>query len=981
VITPRATRLVRVQDLRSFRDAITALACDGDPFAVRDRVIVVPTRAAGAHLTRAIEDRLLASRAAVVLPQLTTRDHLYERLADRLPIRPRVLDPFEREALLGAACNAAMADGMIPPFRLRPGLVAEVLKFYDDLRRHENDVASFETRALRVLEPGAEIDRGAERLVHQTRFLVHAFQLFEKACEATGAYDEHRLRDLLRHTGAERPWRHVIVTVRDRAADPHGLWNCDLDLLARLPGLTRLDFVVTDTCLAGTLHERMHRLFPGVEEMRWAADEPRTEPMLIVPARTGVAHVSRDREEEVTDFARRVRATARRPDAPSLDRIALVVRRPLPYVYVAREVLRSAAVPCQMFDALPLAAEPYAAALDLVFACVSGNFARTPLVALLRSPQLHFAQVAANLEGGPSEALTARDLSYLDRDLSEAGYLSGLEGLDAIIANWRNDTRRPSRAVLVGEIAAEVVRELLPLQATASVATHLDTLLAFLERHGSVPGPDDPLRARQLRARAAILAALAAIRAAHAAYDTRPRGFEEVAAMVRRWVEGQTFAPRAGESGVHLVDAESAPYGDFEEVQLGGLIEAEWPDRPRPSIFYSSAVLRELGWPPDQERVDGARNAFVDLLRLPAKRLVVSTFTLEDDAIVASSSFLDAVETSGLEAIEDAAPTDTRVFEWEALGIEPPHLERLDATAAAWARFRIEAPPRTDRYRGATAGHAAASFAVSALERYQDCPFKFFAADVLRLEEAPEDEPTLSPRARGRFIHEVFQQFFGRWGARTITPETLDEARALFRDVAEKQLEKLPPAEASLERTRLFGSAIAMGIGDVVLGIEAARPVAVKERLLEHPLNGDFTLGSSGRRAPIRGVADRIDILDGRRLRVIDYKAGSAPQPKRALQVPVYAMAAAERLAGRDGQPWSVDEAAYVALSGKRPLVPILKAGATDSAAVLNAAGDRVFAILDSIARGEFPPRPHDPIICGWCAYSSVCRKDYVGDE
>jgi ATP-dependent helicase/DNAse subunit B len=43
---------------------------------------------------------------------------------------------------------------------------------------------------------------------------------------------------------------------------------------------------------------------------------------------------------------------------------------------------------------------------------------------------------------------------------------------------------------------------------------------------------------------------------------------------------------------------------------------------------------------------------------------------------------------------------------------------------------------------------------LSALERYQDCAFKYFAADVLKLEDAPDDGTTLSPRARGRFIHE-----------------------------------------------------------------------------------------------------------------------------------------------------------------------------------------------------------------------------------
>ena len=32
----------------------------------------------------------------------------------------------------------------------------------------------------------------------------------------------------------------------------------------------------------------------------------------------------------------------------------------------------------------------------------------------------------------------------------------------------------------------------------------------------------------------------------------------------------------------------------------------------------------------------------------------------------------------------------------------------------------------------------------------------------------------------------------------------------------------------------------------------------------------------------------------------------------------------------------------------------------------------------DQINAGQFPPRPHDPMICSYCAYSPVCRKDYV---
>jgi RecB family exonuclease len=132
---------------------------------------------------------------------------------------------------------------------------------------------------------------------------------------------------------------------------------------------------------------------------------------------------------------------------------------------------------------------------------------------------------------------------------------------------------------------------------------------------------------------------------------------------------------------------------------------------------------------------------------------------------------------------------------------------------------------------------------------------------------------------------------------------------------------------------------------------------------------------------PLKGVADRVDLLEGRRLRVIDYKSGYPPNPRRALQVPIYALCAQERAGAMDGSRWSVDEAAYVAFSGKRTLVPVIKPGAGDPDAVLAAARDRLFGLVQGIERGEYPPRPHEPRLCTYCAYPSVCRKDYVGDE
>jgi RecB family exonuclease len=130
----------------------------------------------------------------------------------------------------------------------------------------------------------------------------------------------------------------------------------------------------------------------------------------------------------------------------------------------------------------------------------------------------------------------------------------------------------------------------------------------------------------------------------------------------------------------------------------------------------------------------------------------------------------------------------------------------------------------------------------------------------------------------------------------------------------------------------------------------------------------------------LKGVADRIDLLVGNRLRVIDYKTGSAPNVKRALQVPIYALSAQERQQSSDGQTWAIDEAAYIAFSGRKSYVPVIKPGAPSDEA-LTAARERLFAVVDGIGRGEFPPRPHDPMICTWCAFATVCRKDYVEHE
>ena len=1009
MITPRRTRLVRVPDLREFRLAIAASCRPGplDPAnvanpAVRERrvqrtrptpgdvqrtrptpgdvAVIIPTRGAARQL-----------EAAVPGATLLTRDELYDHLHARLPDAPRRLTALERDVIAQASARAAAAGESLT-FQLRPGLVAEMLRFYDHLRRQSQQVGRFEELILDALGPSGdvdEIDRGARRTRQQTRFLARAFAEYERRVADSAGLDEHLLRERLLSQTPPAPLRHVIVTVADWIADAAGLYVADFDLLSRIPGLERLDVVATEPVLRSGFHERLHTWLPGIEEVDGTSSATLPQrPVLVVrpdapPDEPWWTH--RDREEELVAIVRRVGADPAAGAAVPLERVAVVYKQPLPYLYLAREVFDAAGIPFQTSDALPLAAEPTAAALDLVLDAVSTNFTRGTLIALLRSP--HFRLDADDVE------VSCESVSALDRALSDARYLGDLERLDTLAAAWTVPAATPA---LHAALAA--ARELAPLVRSMPASEAVDRLRTFWVRHLRPIVEGDPHGEREQRARAAVAGTLDALSAVHKVYDDPAWTIEDLELTVRRWIGEQTFDRRSTPAGVHLLDDKAARYGDFDDVTIVGLIDPEWPERSSRNIFYPPALLRSLGWPSEKDRRAAADAHFVDLLACASRRTTLSTFTLDDDALVSRSMQLDDVDRANLVRLTAETAPDTVRLPASA----PPSSggasarpgrgaeregRKADTTYddSPWAELRAARSDAADpHFHGVAGPMPGRAWSVSALETYLGCPFRFFAQHVLRLDEEPDDEEVMDPRRQGRFVHEVFEDFFDRWqsaGDSAITAANLEIARAMFEQVVDEALERLPPAEAGLERTRLLGSPAAAGLGEAVMRMEAERPVPVVERLLEHRLEGSFAFATEAgpRTVALNGKADRLDLLADGTFRVIDYKLGWPPDRGTALQLPIYALCAEQRLSGRRGRSWRLGEAAYIAFKGPRRVVPLFRS-VEDRAEVLTKAQQRLVDTVDRIAAGEFPPTPDDVYRCETCCYAGVCRKDYVGD-
>ena len=982
MITPRRTRLVRTACLHGFREAIAALIRQLDGRRARDTVVIVPTHTAADQLRRTLAEAPGGNGPAPAPPRLVTRGDWYAGLAERARPAVPLLSAVERYVLMQAAAREA-AEACAPPFEPRPGLAPSLVRFYDDLLRQRQTVDSFERLVGSDLEASAGIDRGARRLLLQTRFLAAAFRAFERRSAATGRCDEHALRRQLIAGGLARPFAGAVVTLPDEAADPDGLWPADFDLLTRMEGLERIDVVATDAVLAAGYHERLLDHLPGIDEERFEPSAA-AAPVVVAPAGGEQLHfVRRDREDELLEVARALLSGHRAPGAVETDAAAdtaVVFQRPLPYLYLAHQVLPRAGAAFQTRASFPLAAEPYAAALDLVIEFVRTGYGRTAAVALLRSPHFRFEHA-----GRPP---AAPEIDALDRLLHRTRFGGGRQALAALAAGCQEtagragsrDDAADAAAAPAAAVASALAAELQPLEQPGPPSAQLDLLAAFLRRHGCGEAPPAPAGAREQRAADAVLEGLEELARTHRAIDDTPAGFDDLAASVRRWIESRTVRPQTGSAGVHLVDARAAVYGRFRTVFVVGLVEDEWPPPQQRVVFYPQPLLRGLGWAADRDRLRAARARFGDLLRLAGERVTLSAFALEDDAPVIPSMFIEQVADAGLAVAREALPAAAPVVPDDAL-LDAPPPDDLPGPAGRWLALRRRRQPG-ERYRGAAGSSRRSAYTTRALEHYLACPFQYFARYELGLEEEPGGEAALSPLAQGAILQRLTARFWAAWqadGERTITPANLDRAIERFQALADDEVRAAPAADRAIVRTWLRGSAAAPGLAEQLCQLELARPADVVERLVDLRVEdaAEAPRGDDAVRVRVRGAIDRVDLLSDGTFRVVDYKVGGVPAADRALQLAAHARWAERRLDGYRGRKWRARDAAYVALGDARLRVALAR-GAVEPALAEGVA--RAADTLERIGRGAYPVRPAGRQLCTHCAYAAVCRKEYAAE-
>ncbi|HEX2670971.1 MAG TPA: PD-(D/E)XK nuclease family protein, partial [Polyangiaceae bacterium] len=271
-------------------------------------------------------------------------------------------------------------------------------------------------------------------------------------------------------------------------------------------------------------------------------------------------------------------------------------------------------------------------------------------------------------------------------------------------------------------------------------------------------------------------------------------------------------------------------------------------------------------------------------------------------------------------------------------------------------------------------------FAVTALEKYAACPYRFYLATVVglsaRKEVAAVEE--MDPATRGLLIHELLRSVstalheqnlfsassdFGE--ARRVLLRTVDSEESIWRD-------RLAPVIA-----RVWDDAIADISTDLVRWLFETRESGWEPCAFEHPFgqNRATPSGADGGPVvldsglPLRGVIDAIE-QSGNHLRATDYKTGARPEDDtvvsggRQLQPALYALVLEKLYPTRTV---TGGNAFYCTSRGEftRNEVPL--------AAPARAAADTVHrTIAAAFSSGFFPAAPAEKT-CEHCEFLRIC--------
>ncbi len=597
----------------------------------------------------------------------------------------------------------------------------------------------------------------------------------------------------------------------------------------------------------------------------------------------------------------------------------------------------------------PLAETPGGAFLRLIARAVAEDFAPVPLLSCLKHPlaaggMARLAWIAAVrlmdrlVLRGPRPAPGLAGLrAAIPRSGEEAGRLMPLlDALDRVFAGFDRLPHAPA-APPADLLAAQM--------ATAEALAATDDRDGGLRLYAGEEG--EPL-ALHLAALEPAMAALPPIApsAWPALFDA---ALEGPLAPAIRAARGRNPHPR-----VAILGLMEARLQRFDRVVLGVLEEGIWPAATDPGPWLSRPMRQQFGLPP-AEALIGRQAADFLLLAASSGEVVLSRARKRGGAPTRPARWLTRLTT---------------FLDGQGVAL-PEH----DATGWAAALDRVAAPrPRPRPAPNPKPELRPDTLNITEVEALIADPYGFYARRMLQLRPMNPLDAALGAAEFGTASHAALATWAQRLDGRPWPG--VEAATALFAEAAEKALEQhtARPALVAFWRARLDR------IGAWVAAEEDAALPA--RRFAE--ISGEIGLGLSPE-VTLKGRADRIDLLRGGGLALIDFKTGQMPNKSQVNDGRRPQLSLGAAMIGRDGMAAlnavpgeQVARLEYRRITGgtEPGEVGQCAEGVAQIGDLANKALDATAALAQSFLREDRPflARPHPKRVAAGDAYAHLSR-------
>lgn len=322
-------------------------------------------------------------------------------------------------------------------------------------------------------------------------------------------------------------------------------------------------------------------------------------------------------------------------------------------------------------------------------------------------------------------------------------------------------------------------------------------------------------------------------------------------------------------------------YGEpLQGLQLLGVLETR-------SLDFTNVIMLSVN-----EGTLPAGKSGNSLIPLSLKRLYGIPVFEEKDAVYAYNFYrllqrADEVwllYSSDAEGMGKGEPSRFILQIKNELAVRHPNIKVVEETVAAINKPTAQGDSRPPAAKDSKAllrlsEIALKGFSPTALNRYRGCPKQFFYSDVLGVRERQEVSEDLEANELGTFIHDTLKDIYLRDSDHIVRAATLENALAEIGAIIDNNFkDSILKGRSNEGKNHLYSEVAKMQISHFLKKeIEVLKKgTRIEISLVEDEMKIPLALGPEpgGATASIEGIADRVDIVDGR-LRIADYKSGS----------------------------------------------------------------------------------------------------------